>query len=85
MAAMAHDTGSTNISIFEDEVIQLTHTPLLVLLQISMVTAAGNVPARNVAVYMRVVTEDGQRVIVDWHLETALVSHLMPCVYRLPH
>jgi hypothetical protein len=39
-----------------------------------MVTAAGNVPARNVAVYMKAVMEDGQRVIVDWHLEMALVS-----------
>jgi hypothetical protein len=75
--AMGYDTGSTSLSIFTDELptlVGLQGIPLAALVQIQIRTPTGISDAYILPFYMRVLTENHQHTLIDWHLERAIVS-----------
>jgi hypothetical protein len=72
---MGYDTGSTSLLIFADEAHPLLFGAIhpVALAQIQLVTAAGPVNAHVLPLYMRMLTENHQHTLVDWHFELATV------------
>jgi len=70
---MAYDTGSTNLTIFVDE-LNLLISPLLLLPTVVVQTAGGVIYSWQLALELRVIAADHQQVLRDWHDEEAVVT-----------
>jgi len=69
---MMYDTGSTNLTIFFDELQVLDINPNILSHQ-SIQTAGGSIQALEMALELRIINQSLQRVLKDWHIELALV------------
>jgi hypothetical protein len=70
---MAYDTGSTNLTIFVDE-LNLLQFPLFPLPTTVVQTAGRIINTWQLALELRVITDDHQLVLRDWHNQMAVIT-----------
>jgi len=68
---MAYDTGSTNLIIFQDELQVLTPFSIFPLQATAVHTSAGLTYCWQLRLQLRVLADNNQRVLRNWHDEIA--------------
>jgi hypothetical protein len=82
---MAHDTGSSVLTLFQDEVELMYSTTLanLNLVNGSLKIASGSLPCRFLFVSMRILKSDHRAIVVDWKPAHVSVMPRTPMDVRL--
>ena len=82
---MAYATGSTNLTVFLDEIWCLLNSMSMGELQwVNVLSSTGIFKALCLPLQMRVITHDNQRVLKDWHHVDAVgLQRFSPSANRL--
>ena len=83
--SMCHDTGSSALTIFPDEVVLLYNrpAPLLPFTRQPILTSLGVIIRPCFPIEMRIISTDHTEVVSDWQKVTAFVAPLFPESKRL--
>ena len=82
--SMAYDTGSTNLIVFHDEVQLLASHPIFPLQATAVQTSMGLTHRWQLRLQFRVLADNNQRVLRNWHDELAtIIVRTSPSAIRL--